>query len=275
MTILNAFANVTLPQGKRPLEPNNVIGLAVHHTAGGNAPMHSEAAERAVIRAIDNLHLDKGFGLFGYHMIAFNSRRVYQTGSLFGSRAHVEDRNHQLVGIVMHGNFTTTLPNDPLIAALREGLNYMLAYYPDRPIKGHRDWAFNYSSTACPGDAITGWDWNRLLKEDDEVYNIWSKEARWGDDEQGWRGRKFGAESYNINLMHDLSLNPHAGRVRLEVYLKAGEIKFYHKHGDYAGQVGWNNSMYSVIEIEPGTNNRMEVVADAEIAHIGSLGYYT
>ena len=157
--IIDARNLVTNPDGNRPQDPAQVIGIAVHHTVGNNVVLN-EIDERATIRAIDAQHVDADYGGFGYHGIVFPSGRAYHCGE--GQRAHVAKRNHQLRGWAYSGTFTNSFPTPEAEAAMREVLLAEQARFGDIPIKGHREWALPGEGTACPG-AIVPRDWGLFL----------------------------------------------------------------------------------------------------------------
>src|SRR3990167_7865600 len=131
--------------GWRPIGPDTVIGIAVHHSVSGG--LFFTAAQMTVddelnhLLMIDAYHVSKGWGGFAYHLAAFPSGRYYLCGSLNGARAHVYKRNHDLVGVVLIGDFTAAAPPRAQRQAAGRCLAYIGAVYPGRPVKGHRDWA--------------------------------------------------------------------------------------------------------------------------------------
>lgn len=163
--IIDATGLVTNPQGQGgPQNPASIIGIAVHHTGGGEgAPMLSEAQELAVIKAIDFQHTrpPQDFGGFGYHGIAFASGRAYKCGE--GQRAHVKGRNHQLRGYVLHGNFVNVAPSDLQLSGLRELMQADWDKYQRQlPIQGHDEWALPGQGTECPG-IVSPRDWAAFM----------------------------------------------------------------------------------------------------------------
>lgn len=159
--IIDATNEVTLPQGRAPM--GTVIGHAVHHTVTTMAATATEAQERAHIRAIDRGHVPT-LGLFAYHMAVFPSGRAYLCGHLSGQRAHVAKRNHELAGVVLVGDFSSGLPTAAQWSGLREALLLMRQVYPDKPIRGHREWALPGEGTVCPGQVVPR-NWEAFLQE--------------------------------------------------------------------------------------------------------------
>ena len=164
--ILDASNEVTLPAGRYAIGP--LVGIAVHHTVTTLSPSASEATERGHIRAIDSFHVQQGFGGFGYHMLVCPSGRVYQTGSLHGARAHVASRNHELIGIVLVGDFSTIFPTATQDAGLKEAIRFVWGEHGDLEIRGHREWALPASPTACPGNIVPR-NWGAFMREEPPV----------------------------------------------------------------------------------------------------------
>lgn len=148
--MLDARNEVTHSDSYKTLNP---IGIAIHHTASRGNPDMSEDNERSVIRAIDAYHLAQGYGGFGYHAIVFQSGRSYICGDPEKSRAHVAHRNHELIGIAAHGDFTSEKPTPRLLQALTTTIREL---DPDGSltIDGHTQWALPGNGTLCPGDLI-------------------------------------------------------------------------------------------------------------------------
>lgn len=160
--ILDARDVVTLPHGRYKTNSSDIIGIAVHHSVTSISAQATIGQERAHIKNIDAYHISKGYGGYAYHMTAFPSGRAYQTGDLNGARAHVQNRNNELIGVVCIGDFSTTLPALPQQMALKECLDYMLTAYPDRAIGGHTEWALDDDPTSCPG-VIQSINWEEFL----------------------------------------------------------------------------------------------------------------
>lgn len=167
--MLDARNECTAPQGWGSLSP---IGIAVHHTVTDLSPDATEAQERSHIRAIDRYHVSLNYGSFGYHCIVFKSGRVYQTGDPSRSLAHVKDRNHQLRGVTLVGDFTSTLPDAKQLAGLAEALTFLDG--ANLSIKGHNDWSVPGWGTECPG-RIREVNFSELLKGHQEPIWVPSK----------------------------------------------------------------------------------------------------
>lgn len=179
--LLDARNEVTNPHGYGENNPNHILGAAVHHSVSWYPQSYANATEtleRAHIREIDALHVQEGYGGFGYHLTAFPSGRLYQCGDLLSQRAHVTGNNDKLLGIVAIGRFDAGYqypPNDKQLAALASGIQYLQeAVFIGRTVSGgfdihgHNDWAtllHNGDPTACAGLLNNIGDWYpRALK---------------------------------------------------------------------------------------------------------------
>lgn len=138
-------------------------GLAIHHTVGQtefpdkNANGTSLDEMIAHIKAIDNFHVQQGFGGFGYNGIVFRDGTVCTVGKSAGKRAHVAFENWHLAGIAVAGTFTDKpMPIGAFLGAAR-WCAAVEKEYGANIIKGHRDWVKPEHkpewATACPGDA--------------------------------------------------------------------------------------------------------------------------
>ena len=147
--------------GRFTLDPSAVVGIAGHHSVSATfyqvLPDESEAAELGHLLDIDNMHQALGWGGFGYHLAAFASRRLYLCGSLNGARAHVASRNHELIGIVLIGDFSTIPPTPAHIETAAAGVEYIRRIYPGRHLAPHRAWALPGYATSCPGNTWAEW----------------------------------------------------------------------------------------------------------------------
>ena len=142
-----------------------VDAIAVHHTAvdprgGGEALLLFPAAEMTQedelnhIRVIHLYHKSKGFGGFAYHFIVFPSGRVYYIVPLTQWGAHVFGENDHLPGIVLAGDFTSTVPGLPQREGAAEAISTVYDALGRRvPIRPHRAWG----GTVCPGNTWREW----------------------------------------------------------------------------------------------------------------------
>lgn len=124
---------------------------AVHHTATFYAADNlTYTNERAHIAMIEKYHINRGYGVFGYHGIGFPSGRFYLTGSPHTIRSHIADRNDGIHGWCLAGLFTNDRPTDAALHSLRVVLRRSAAPV----VRGHRDLATPDNPTACPGDTL-------------------------------------------------------------------------------------------------------------------------
>lgn len=125
------------------LDSARLVGIAVHHSA---SPVDTTP------EAIARHHVDgNGWAGIGYHFV-IRRGHVYYVGALDTARAHVADRNHELVGICVTGDYTTAdvAPEDA--TALRDLIAALDAHYGRAlPVDGHLGWATAGHGTACPG----------------------------------------------------------------------------------------------------------------------------
>lgn len=285
MTILDARNEVTNPRGLGATVKAQVIGIAVHHSvtqtpaelrrtgmadvaaeqAVAMATASTEASERAIIRAIDAYHVSVGYGGFAYHMAAFPSGRAYLCGDLGARRAHVAQRNHELLGVVLIGTFTTVLPGAKQMDALREALLHMRAEYPAREIRGHREWALPGEGTACPGVVVPR-DWEAFLQEEEDEMKRFNAVAA------GYENKAIAGDEW-IDAQRVFSMPTQPRRVRIEVYLTSGELTVADgQTGAYAGRVGWGGQTYGVVEVET-IDGWFGLLGNAVVAQLGIVAY--
>jgi hypothetical protein len=185
--------------GRYVLAPDDVIGIAVHHSVSGGTFFMSndldQDDELSHLLMIDQYHAWKGWGGFGYHLATFPSGRYYLCGRVTGARAHVAGRNNVLVGLVLIGTFTTSPPPPAQLVAAADGVAYMRRTYPGRPIGPHRVWALASDPTSCPGDTWQSWlpaltappqeedDDMKLIQDSQRVYAVGASGKRHVDDQ--------------------------------------------------------------------------------------------
>jgi len=135
------------------------VGIAWHHTATFYAAAKlTPADEWAHVQMIELYHINQGYVLFGYHGIAFASGRAYLTGDLDGRRSHVANRNHELIGFCVAGDYSNSHPPDDALRALKALRTLARNAYPTMlPEKGHTDWAVPTWPTSCPGARRAEW----------------------------------------------------------------------------------------------------------------------
>jgi hypothetical protein len=128
-------------------------GLAIHHIGVPVGPFLSMTDEVQFIKQINAYHIGIGYGGFAYNGCGFASGRAYVVGRGNGKRAHVANRNHELEGFCMIGDFSA--PNaEPPIGIVLCGGRWLLAKYRQRGLlvtEGHSYWATPGFSTLCPG----------------------------------------------------------------------------------------------------------------------------
>ncbi len=271
--MIDARDKVTNPAGRFKIDPKRLIGIALHHSVSGDYLTHqsSEADEIGQLQAIDRYHVSEGFGGIGYHLAAFASGRVYQTGDLDGARAHVANRNQELIGIVAIGTFTDRLPDRPQINALFEAIAFVDAFVGRTlTVKGHRDWAVEGQGTLCPG-RIDEFDWTSPPQPGSGVMVRFNGIATW------FEGRSLpdGAQGGVLDARAAFTLPAEARALRLEVALKQGAFSA----GDttYAGRVDDRyGARLGIIDVDllPDGSLRYDCPPGTVVARIGCLGYW-
>ena len=174
--------------------------LAWHHTVTTIPPTATEAAELAHIKDIETYHLARGFGLFGYHGVAFPSGRAYLTGDLQGVRAHIRLLNDQYVGFALVGDFSTTSPQSAQLRAAAELRRLYIEQGFPVPVQeaGHTDYALPASPTSCPGNQRSSWIPKIGQEETDMLKDERDELMRIGQAVDAIRGR----EDNHILAMH-------------------------------------------------------------------------
>jgi hypothetical protein len=267
---------VTAPEGRFRLARQRLIGIALHHSVSGDyLPQGaSQAQERAHIRAIDRYHVEQGYGGFGYHLAAFASGRLYQLGDLDAARAHVAGCNHELLGIVAIGTFTTVLPGKPQMEALADGIRLLRASAGAHlPAKGHSAWALPGQGTACPG-LLADTDWSAAAMPLCAAGAM----VRHNGYAASMEGRLLadGARNGVFAAAHELGLPPEARSVRLEVALVSGS--FVVRDGSYAGRVderyGARLGIIDACMLADGSL-LFDCSPGTRVERIGCLGYWT
>ncbi len=150
-----------------------VMGIAIHYDAvnfGGT----TVDEERARMQATFNWHTKfyrsgwdsaphtgtEGWNWpgIGYHFYVFPSGHIYEVGRLSIIRAHVHDRNQQLVGVTLAGNFILQPPVVGSLLGAGAAVHYIWGWRGKvLPVKGHRQWAVPGHGTSCPGDTYEDW----------------------------------------------------------------------------------------------------------------------
>lgn len=130
----------------RPM--SQVRYLAIHHSAGPDTQTPDDIARYHV--------QSRGWGGVGYHFIIAKNGTTYYVGDLTTARAHVANRNEQVIGICLIGTFMNGKePTGDQIIAAHLLCAQMLFRTPELPgtdgwedLVGHK----SFSATACPGD---------------------------------------------------------------------------------------------------------------------------
>lgn len=151
---------------------DEVEGIAVHHSVSGwvwnpetrkytcrwnDAVDVSQEVEVAHLLAIDRWHSlpNNDWGGFGYHVAAFASGRWYYVGSLNTARAHVVGLNKRFNGLVLIGDFTSTVPCESHLAGAKEGVTFIREFHGRIPVEAHR--LIRNQATTCPGKTWPQW----------------------------------------------------------------------------------------------------------------------
>lgn len=137
----------------KALRPQDVKFLAVHCSA-------TSAKQDIGLKEIDRWHRDRGFIKIGYHFVIRRDGTLETGRPLTERGAHVEDHNHESVGICMVGgvnekgkpenNFTQAQFNTLLTL-----LFSLKKTYPTAVVQGHRD--FPGVAKACPSFDVKSW----------------------------------------------------------------------------------------------------------------------
>lgn len=126
--------------------------LVIHHSAGATTQTPQDIA---------SFHVNtRGWGGIGYHFVIDVNGLVSYVGDLSTARANVKDKNEQVIGVCLIGDFTKELPSDRQIIAAHELSKFILfdlsGNFPNlkgwKSLVGHQD----LQSTACPGDTWKG-----------------------------------------------------------------------------------------------------------------------
>ncbi len=117
---------------------------------------HSVTDHNATPDDIALMHMARGWGGIGYHFVITKDGTVYYVGDIGTARANVLNKNEQVIGICMIGDFTKHLPSDEQIISAHELCKFLLfdidayPYLKDwNQLVGHKD----MQATACPGSS--------------------------------------------------------------------------------------------------------------------------
>lgn len=132
---------------ERPI--TQVRYAAVHHTV---------TSKSATPEAIWALHKARNWGGIGYHFLCGGDGTVWYVGDISLARSNVANRNHEVLGCAMMGDFTQELPSDEQIDSMHKLIKWMIEVASIPGIDGwdkmwgHKD----FNATACPGSSWQG-----------------------------------------------------------------------------------------------------------------------
>lgn len=122
--------------------------LVIHHTVTSHDATPDDIAL---------LHRARGWSGIGYHLVITKDGTVHYVGDVATARANVLNKNEQVIGITIVGDFTKHLPSDEQIKSAHDLCKYFLTEVPSIPtlnswdqVVGHKD----LQATQCPG---TSW----------------------------------------------------------------------------------------------------------------------
>lgn len=105
---------------------------------------------------IAELHRQRGWDGIGYHFVITTDGMVWYVGDLSTARANVADKNEQVIGICMVGDFTKGNPTDEQIVSAHDLCQFFISEMPQlvnvqdwSALKGHQD----MQATQCPGSS--------------------------------------------------------------------------------------------------------------------------
>lgn len=122
--------------------------LVIHHTVTKSDATPDDIAL---------LHKARGWSGIGYHFVITSDGMVHYVGDISTARANVLNKNEQVIGITIVGDFTKHLPTDEQIRSAHDLCKFFIEETPSIPtlnswsqLVGHKD----LQATACPG---TSW----------------------------------------------------------------------------------------------------------------------
>jgi hypothetical protein len=131
-----------------------IWAVTFHHSAGPRAKNQSQA--KALHRAYQRDHIERGFGDIGYHFSIDDLGHIYKLRSIHFKGAHVGSHNTGNVGIMLHGNYVHDKLNKAQKATMRwlfSGGFLVLTGEGEHDIaiiRGHQEWP-GHSTNECPG----------------------------------------------------------------------------------------------------------------------------
>ena len=128
----------------------DVIGIAIHHTV---PPLATSPL------TIARYHVEKhGWPAIGYHFLVYDQGDLIWCLDLEEYGAHVRQRNHELWGIALVGDFTDHRPPQAQLRATYRLIAELQTIFGDfLPVHGHQGWALSLFPTACPGASHPTW----------------------------------------------------------------------------------------------------------------------
>ncbi len=118
---------------------------------------HSVTDHNATPNDIALLHKVRGWGGIGYHFVITKDGTVYYVGDIGTARANVLNKNEQVIGVNMIGDFTKHLPSDAQIISAHELCRFLLFDLDAYPNLKNWEQLFGHKllqNTLCPG---TSW----------------------------------------------------------------------------------------------------------------------
>jgi hypothetical protein len=271
---IDVRASMTGAEGRFKTNRASLLGIAIHHSVSGDylSPAATQAEEFAQLQAIDRYHVSENFGGIGYHAAASASGRLYLLGDLDAARAHVAGRNHELLGLVAIGTFTSRLPGEEQLQAIQEGIRLLRkSAGRELPAKGHGAWALPGEGTTCPG-MLAEIDWNRepAARQGDAMHRFNAIAA-------SLEGRSLndGARAGVLKAAAEFALPEGAHSIRLEIALLRGG--FAVGDGSYAGRVDERyGARLGIIDValRPDGTILYDCPPGTVIERVGCLGYW-
>lgn len=122
---------------------------------------HSVTAHDASPDYIAQLHKNRGWGGIGYHFVITKDGIVWYVGDVGTARANVKDKNEQVIGVCLVGDFTQYNPSDDQILSAHDLCKFFVentGVWPNlngwEDVVGHKE----LQATACPGTYWKGPD---------------------------------------------------------------------------------------------------------------------
>lgn len=128
----------------------------MHHSVSENREW-TEGEEQDHVTAIYAGHRKPGRFVpqwsapgIGYNWLAFPSGRIYYVGDVLTVRVAVSNENQHIVACCLVGDFTTVIPTEAQLDAVRA---LYLEDWDGLTVRPHRF----YGGTACPGNTFNQW----------------------------------------------------------------------------------------------------------------------